>query len=60
MEEGEFQKPDAASKEELAIEVQVLKQKMSEKLKFVLSDKDTFDPYEGQKKVKKSKQFKIP
>ncbi len=27
-----------------------LKDKMSEKLKFVLSQQDSFDPYEGQKK----------
>ena len=33
---------------------------MSEKLKFLLSDKESFDPFEGQKKNKKSKQFKIP
>lgn len=32
---------------------------MSEKLKFVLSDKDVFDPYEDQKKNKKSKQYQI-
>ena len=37
-----------------------LKAKMSEKLKFVLSDKDAFDPYEGQKKVKMSKKILIP
>lgn len=34
---------------------------MSEKLKFVLSDKEVFDPYEGQiKKQKKSNQILIP
>lgn len=30
---------------------------MSEKLKFVLSDKDVFDPYEGPKKPRKAKQM---
>ena len=33
---------------------------MSEKLKFVLSDKDTYDPYEGQKKARMSKKIIIP
>ena len=37
-----------------------LKQKMSEKLKFVLSDKDTYDPYENQKKARMSKKIIIP
>ena len=43
------------TKEELTIECQVLKQKMSEKLKFVLSDKDKFDPFEDKKNNMKSK-----
>ena len=37
-----------------------LKEKKSEKLKYVLSNKDTYDPYEGQKKVKMSKKILIP
>jgi hypothetical protein len=37
-----------------------LKQRMSEKLKFILSDKDTFDPYEFQKKERMSKKIIIP
>lgn len=56
--EADF-KTEEPSKEDLEIESSVLKQKMSEKLKFVLSDKEIFDPYENQKKMKKSKQFQI-
>lgn len=37
-----------------------LKNKMSEKLKYVLSDKETYDPFEKQKKLKLSKQIIIP
>lgn len=37
-----------------------LKQKMSEKLKFLLSEKDTYDPYEGQKKARMAKKIVIP
>ena len=33
---------------------------MSEKLKYVMSDKDAYDPYEGQKKEKLSKSIIIP
>ena len=33
---------------------------MSEKLKFVLSGQDHFDPYEVQKKQKKSRQYNVP
>lgn len=33
---------------------------LSEKLKFVLSNQDHFDPYEGQKKQKKSRQCNVP
>lgn len=57
--QNEFQKSENVSKEELAVEYQLLNQKISEKLKFVLSDKDTFDPWENQKKTKKSKQIQI-
>jgi hypothetical protein len=28
------------------------KQKLTEKMKFILSNKDTYDPYEGMNKVK--------
>lgn len=37
-----------------------LKDKMSEKLKYILSDKDTYDPFENKKKLKMSKQIIIP
>ena len=37
-----------------------LKAKMNEKLKYVLSDKDSYDPYEHKQEVKKSKQIIIP
>jgi hypothetical protein len=37
-----------------------LKDKMSEKLKYILSNKDTYEPFEKQKKVKLSKQIIIP
>lgn len=33
---------------------------MSEKLKFVLSNKDTYDPFEGQKKARLAKKIIIP
>jgi uncharacterized membrane protein len=33
---------------------------MSEKLKYVLSNKDTYDPSEGQKKMRMSKKIIIP
>jgi hypothetical protein len=39
---------------------QEIKDKMSEKLKYVLSSKDNFDPYEGQKKMRMSKKIIIP
>jgi len=34
------------------ISAKELKAKMNEKLKYVLSDKDTYDPYEHKKEVK--------
>lgn len=37
-----------------------LKNKISEKLKFVLSNQDSFDPHEGLKKQKMSKKFNVP
>ena len=33
---------------------------MSEKLKYVLSNKDTYDPYEGQKKMTMSSKIVVP
>lgn len=33
---------------------------MSEKLKFVLSNKEVYDPFEGQKKARASKKIIIP
>jgi hypothetical protein len=33
---------------------------MSEKLKYVLSNKDTYDPFEGQKKMRMSSKIVIP
>ena len=39
------------SADELKKKMAEKKQEMSEKLKYVLSNKDTYDPYEGQKKM---------
>ena len=39
---------------------QQIKAEMSEKLKYVLASKDSYDPYEGQKKAMISKQIIIP
>lgn len=33
---------------------------MSEKLKFVLSSKEVYDPFEGQKKARNAKKIIIP
>lgn len=41
-------------------EADALKAKMSEKLKYILSDKETYDPFENKKQVKLSKQIIIP
>lgn len=40
--------------------VQDLKAKMSEKLKYVIAEKDSYDPYEAQKKLKMTKKISIP
>lgn len=42
------------------VSAEALKAKMSEKLKYILSDKDTYDPFEGQQKLKMSKKIIIP
>ena len=36
------------------------KEEITEKMKYILSNKDTYDPYEGQNKVKLSKKIIIP
>ena len=48
------------SAEELKKQLAEKKEKMSEKLKYVLSNKDTYDPYEGQKKLMMSQKIIIP
>lgn len=40
---------------EASLSAKDLKNKISEKLKYVLSDKDTYDPFENKKKLSMSK-----
>ena len=54
---GQLQNDSSPEKMESAAEQYA---KMPEKLKFVLSDKDQYDPYESMKKMRMSKKIIIP